>query len=67
MPSTFDAVDIVPEALAFDCIFVAAGREPSGFASTVRSPDGLRRSADIVRVPFGISRGSGGASAVASH
>ena len=36
-------------ALAFYGVFVAVGREPSGFATfTVHSPDGLRRSANIV-------------------
>ncbi len=34
-------------ALTFDSIFLAAGREPSGFAALhVNSPDGLRRSAN---------------------
>jgi len=38
-----------PLALTFDCVFVAAGRQPSGFASLIRpSPDGLRRSANKV-------------------
>ena len=36
-------------ALTFDCVLVAAGREPSGFAVLIRhSPDGLRRSANKV-------------------
>ncbi len=36
-------------ALTFDCVFVAAGREPSGFATLIRhSPDGLRRFAKQV-------------------
>ena len=36
-------------ALTFDCVSVAAGREPSGFAAyTGHSPDGLRRSANKV-------------------
>jgi hypothetical protein len=34
-------------ALTFDCVFVAVGREPSGFAAfTDLSPDGLRHSAN---------------------
>ena len=34
-------------ALIFDCVSVAAGREPSGFAASMgRTPDGLRRSAN---------------------
>ncbi len=45
-------------ALTFDCVLVAAGREPSGFAVFIRhSPDGLRRSANKVSAiwlaPFG--------------
>ena len=36
-------------ALTFDCVLVAAGREPSGLAGFIRhAPDGLRRSANKV-------------------
>ena len=36
-------------ALTFDCVLVAAGREPSGFTVFIRhSPDGLRLSANKV-------------------
>ena len=36
-------------AFTFDFVFVAVGREPSGFAAfNGRSPDGLRRSANKV-------------------
>jgi hypothetical protein len=36
-------------ALTFDCVSVADGRQPAGFASfTGHSPDGLRRSANKV-------------------
>ena len=35
--------------ITFDWVFVAAGREPSGFATFIRhSPDGLRSSANKV-------------------
>lgn len=35
--------------LTFNCVFVAEGREPSGFAAfTGHSPNGLRRSANKV-------------------
>jgi len=35
--------------LTFNCVFVAAGRKPSGFAAFIKhSPDGLRRSANKV-------------------
>jgi hypothetical protein len=38
-----------PRLLTFDCVLVAAGREPSGFAAFAgHSPDGLRRSANKV-------------------
>ena len=36
-------------SLTFDCVSVADGRQPAGFASfTGHSPDGLRRSANKV-------------------
>jgi hypothetical protein len=38
-------------AFTFDCVFVAVGREPSGFEAFIgRAPDGLRRSANKVSV-----------------
>ena len=40
------AMGASPTAFTFDCAFVAAGREPSGFAAlSGHSPDGLRRAA----------------------
>ena len=44
-----EPVGASPMALTFDCVLVAAGREPSGFAVFIKhSQDGLRRSANKV-------------------
>ena len=58
-------------ALTFDCIFVAEGREPSGFVAYTRhSPDGLRRSAikvSAIWLQLAVRLDMEAASAVYSH
>jgi hypothetical protein len=54
-------------ALTFDGVFVAVGREPSGFAAfTDHSPDDLRRSANKVSAMELVTRMGRGEAQVAS-